>query len=289
MRTPRVLLTNDDGIDAPGIGRLYEELRSVADVTVVAPAENQSGMGRLRNGSVRIVDHPMGYELDGTPADCVAFGLGGGVDGGFDLVVAGINDGPNLGNYVMGRSGTVGAGMEAAFLGVPAVAVSAYHSEDFHCSPPDEYDFSRPAAVARRLIERTAGSNLFDEVDLLNVNAPVDVAASGARLTRLLADYGQRVEANPGEGTGDGEDDEAARAGEPADGRRVRLVDQTWPHVDGFENPFPGLDAHRDRYPDDSDRRAVIDGAVSISPLSLAHEYVASPELAELVDSLQVS
>ncbi|WP_224332518.1 5'/3'-nucleotidase SurE [Haloprofundus halobius] len=291
MQSPRVLLTNDDGIDAPGIEALYRELRTVADVTVIAPDENQSGMGRTRNGAVTLRDHEWGYRLAGTPADCVAFGLGGS-DAEFDAVVSGINDSPNLGNYVVGRSGTVGAGIEASFLGTPAIAVSAYHSEDFHCHPGEAYDFTRPAVVARNLLERVWETAVFDDVDLLNVNAPVDVDAPSLRLTHVLADYAQSVEdvvveddpAADGGSADGGPDDES----EVTD-RDVRLVDQTWPHVVGFGNPMPGIDEHRERYPANSDRRAIVDGSVSVSPLSMTHEYVETPALDAVVDSVASS
>ncbi|KTG09696.1 phosphatase [Haloprofundus marisrubri] len=290
MQTPRVLLTNDDGIDAPGIEALYRELDAVADVTVIAPDENQSGMGRTRNGAVTLRDHEWGYRLAGTPADCVAFGLGGGLDTEFDIVVSGINDSPNLGNYVVGRSGTVGAGIEASFLGTPAIAVSAYHSEDFHCHPGEEYEFVRPAVVARDLLEQVWETEVFDDVDLLNVNAPVDIDAPPLRLTHVLADYAQSVEeAEPAAADGGEPSDTVDAAESETTDREVRLVDQTWPHVVGFGNPMPGIDEHRERYPEDSDRRAVVDGAVSVSPLSMTHDYVETPELDAVVESVASS
>lgn len=277
----RILVTNDDGIDAPGIASLYEELTALGEVTVIAPSENQSGVGRTRNGSVAVADHPWGFALDGTPADCVAFGIGTD-EPDFDVVVSGVNDGPNVGNYVVGRSGTVGAGIEAAFLGVPALAVSAYHSREYHCFPAESYDFDRPAKVARRLLERVGVDEVFDDVDLLNVNAPVDVADPGLRLTRMVADYGQHVEFESGEPAADGgtEPEESSRT--------VELVDSTWPHVTGWDSPFPGAEAHRDRYPEDSDRLALLDGDVSVSPLSITHEFAESPGLADAVSSVEI-
>ncbi|ELK46639.1 acid phosphatase [Haloferax sp. BAB-2207] len=278
----RILLTNDDGIDAPGIAAMREELTAVGDVTVVAPAENQSGVGRARNEHAVRRDHPWGYALEGTPADCVAYALRG-LDADFDIVVSGINDGPNAGNYVVGRSGTVGAGVEAAFLGTPAIAVSSYHARDFFCHPPEEYDFSRPARVARALTERVFGTDVFDEVDLLNVNAPADVPSPRMRVTRPFADYDQQVDHDPDAGAlpdGDREhdldDDEVY----------VRLQDISWPDSVGFENPFPLDDEHRDRYPVGSDRRAMVDGEVSVSPLAVHHGHATDPRLASIVESL---
>ncbi|MFC6724948.1 5'/3'-nucleotidase SurE, partial [Halobium palmae] len=70
--------------------------------------------------------------------------------------------------------------------------------------------------------------------------------------------------------------------------RSVRLVDRSWPHVEGFENPFPAAEEHRERYPEDGDRVAMMDGAVSVSPLSVSHENVDSAALAGLVDSIEL-
>lgn len=287
---PTVLLTNDDGIDAPGLASLYEELTASANVTVIAPAENQSGVGRTRNGTVTVIEHPWGYELTGTPADCVAFGLGGGVDEQFDYVVAGVNDGPNIGNYVVGRSGTVGACIEAAFLGTPGIAVSAYHSQDFHCYPPDHYEFNHPAILTRELLKHLSSPEELMDVDVLNINAPVDRASPPVRLTRPVLDYAQRVEYDPvGRSETDGYNESIPDRDESQaelDGTEVELVDKTWPHVDGYENPLTDAVQHQDRYPENSDRRALIDGAVSISPLSPSHSSLDSPVLTSVVESL---
>lgn len=285
-RTPRLLLTNDDGIDAPGLSALYEELTAVGDVTVVAPAENQSGVGRTRNSAAVLREHPWGYALAGTPADCVAYGLRGLGDE-FDLVVSGVNHGPNAGNYVVGRSGTVGAGIEAAFLGTAAIAISAYHAVDFFTHPPEEYDFSRPARVARAIAERSLGSGVFDDVDLLNVNAPIDVANPRFQLTEPYAEYDQHVEHDP-----DPTDEPAFGQtvdGDLGDGERVvRLQDRTWPGTIGFSNPFPPDDEWRTRYPVGSDRHALVTGAVSVSPLEVTHGVAEHPELADVIESIEV-
>lgn len=259
MTEPSILLTNDDGIDAQGLASLYEELTGVADVTVVAPAADKSGTGRTRTHRTTRETHPWGYAIDGTPADCVAYGLGG-LDTDFDLVVSGCNHGPNAGNYVVGRSGTVGACIEAAFLGVPGIAVSAYHAEDFFVHPPEAYDFGLPARVARELVVRTRASDAFDTADVLNANVPVDVPGPDMRLTEPHHDYEVRVEHGA-------EDRDEVPIGEPADGD-IALRDVVWPGTVGWENPFPVDDEVRERYPDGTDRRALIDGDISISPLT---------------------
>jgi len=260
MSKPHVLLTNDDGIDAPGLATLYEELTGVAKVTVVAPAENQSGVGRTRTHRTTREDHPWGHAITGTPADCVAYGLGG-LDAEFDLVVSGCNHGPNAGNYVVGRSGTVGACIEAAFLDTPGIAVSAYHGQDFFVSPPEDYDFGRPARVTRELVVRALSAAVFDHADILNVNAPVDVPDSPMRLTEPHHDYSVRVEhdADPADG---GLEAELGHEGD------IALRDVVWPGVVGWENPFPADGEYREKYPVGTDRRALVEGEVSVSPLT---------------------
>jgi len=323
-----LLLTNDDGIDAPGLSSLREELTALGDVTVVAPAGNQSGVGRTRNHVAVVREHPWGYALAGTPADCVAYGLRG-LGREFDAVVSGVNDGPNAGNYVVGRSGTVGAGIEAAFLGTPALAVSAYHTTDFFAWPPEEYDFSRPARVATGLVERALDANVYDEVDLLNVNVPVDSPEPPVILTEPYHDYEQVIErhapddpvadgagddgsggadAGTSDETSDGgtsddgtADDAETAAGDASrtvevDGRRydlaadehlVRLQDRTWPGVVGMESPFPPTDEHREQYPVGTDRRAMVDAMVSVSPLTVSHGVADSPSLADVIESFE--
>ncbi|MFB6091453.1 MAG: 5'/3'-nucleotidase SurE [Haloquadratum sp.] len=282
---PAILLTNDDGIDAPGIATLRSELTALGDVTVVAPAGNRSGVGRTRSHTAVVREHPWGYALDGTPADCVAYGLRGlGTD--FDVVVSGVNNGPNAGNYVVGRSGTVGAGIEAAFLGTPALAVSAYHSTDFFLSPPEEYDFARPARIARRLASRALESGVYDDVDLLNVNAPVDAPSPPVILTEPYHDYEQHVEPADPETLPDDVVDREEGLG--PDEHVVHLHDRTWPGVVGWESPFPPTDEHRQRYPVGTDRRALVDAEVSVSPLSVSHASPDSAALAEVVETIDV-
>jgi len=280
MDEPRVLLTNDDGIDAPGLASCYEELTAVADVTVVAPMENQSGVGRTRSHRTTVESHPWGYALDGTPADCAAYGLRG-LDIDFGLVVSGCNHGPNAGNYVVGRSGTVGACIEAGFLGTPGIAVSAYHCEDFFVSPAEEYDFSRPARVMSEVVVRALSSDVFDSADFLNLNVPIDVADPAMRLTEPHHDYDLLVEHEA-----DGAVDEQANLGTVGD---IALRDVAWPDTAGWENPFDSDVDLAERYPEGSDRRAIIDGAVSVSPLTAPAVGVRSDALETMVSGCNES
>jgi len=130
----KILLTNDDGIAAPGIWAAARALVHLGHVTIVAPAVNHSGYGAALPPARRLFcfpyrhpdDHPenvVAYGVVATPATCIHVGLGGALGGPFDLVVSGINHGANLGRDVF-YSGTVGAALTAHLLGVPAIAIS---------------------------------------------------------------------------------------------------------------------------------------------------------------------
>jgi len=165
----RILLTNDDGIYAPGIRALEKELRSIADVTVVSPLVEQSGVGHSVtflsplvareefDGEVR-----RGWAVEGSPADCVKLGLFEFCNGKPDLVVSGINGGLNAGINVL-YSGTVAAAIEGAFFGLASVAVSLEYSE--------HAQFADAAALARKVIEQ-----ILEQKDL----GPKDTAQQSA-------------------------------------------------------------------------------------------------------------
>jgi len=131
----RILVTNDDGIDAPGIEALARELRKVGEVIVVAPSRQRSGssMALTSTQPVSVEEHLkggvlFGFGVDGTPADAVLLAIGKIIKGKkIDLVVSGINAGPNVGDAAH-FSGTVGAAMTAQLLGIPSVAVSMVRS-----------------------------------------------------------------------------------------------------------------------------------------------------------------
>jgi len=175
-----ILITNDDGYAAPGIDVLTQELVRVADVSVVAPERNCSGASNsltlMRPLRVKCL-RPDHYCVDGTPTDCVHLALSGLLDSQPDMVVSGINAGPNLGDDVL-YSGTVAAAMEGRYLGLPAIAVSLAGRPATH--------FGTAARITRQVIERLARHPLPDDT-LLNVNVPdlpaEDVVA--VRATRL--------------------------------------------------------------------------------------------------------
>jgi 5'-nucleotidase len=154
-----ILLTNDDGITAPGLVALYRELSSMGEVHVVAPESVQSAAGHgitlnapLLTSRVTVPDGFTGVAVDGRPADCVKLAVAHLVPRPPDLVVSGINSGANVGINVV-YSGTVAAAIEAAFLGLPAIAVSLHLDREGN-------DYAQAARLARWTIEQIVGAGL---------------------------------------------------------------------------------------------------------------------------------
>ena len=167
MNDPRILVSNDDGVRAPGIAALARELRSLGRVTVVAPDRERSAASHSLTVDVPLrADHMSDDVIGvaGTPTDCVLLAIDNLLPEPPDIVVSGINRGPNVGNDVT-YSGTVAAAMEATILGVPAMAVSLGHADD------GEYDYGFAARVARELA-RLILRNGLPAGTLLNVNVP---------------------------------------------------------------------------------------------------------------------
>jgi 5'-nucleotidase len=234
IRTPmRILVSNDDGYQSPGLHILVQALAQVGDVTVVAPDRDRSGASnsltltlpiraeRLENGYIRV---------EGTPTDCVHLAITGLLDREPDLVVAGINHGPNLGDDVI-YSGTVAAATEGRFLGLPAMAVSIDAFEPRH--------LDTAARVAARLVANL-GNGVFGPNVILNVNVPDRPfdELKGFQATRL----GHRHKAEP-----------VTRASDPR-GRTVYWVGPAGPEQDAG----PGTDFH-----------ALRSGYVSVTPLQV--------------------
>jgi 5'-nucleotidase len=162
----RILLSNDDGIDAPGLLALEVALAPLGEVWVVAPADEQSAMSHslTMNRPLRIREHgERRFSLSGTPADTIYVALHHILDVRPDLVVSGINRGANLG-YDVHYSGTVAAAREACIQGIPAIAVSAHSLDGMH-----RYDTA--ALVAARVVQSTIAQGMADGV-CLNVNVP---------------------------------------------------------------------------------------------------------------------
>lgn len=165
----KILVSNDDGFRAEGIRRLREALATLADVavTVMAPDRNRSGASNSLTLDVplRVFEAEPGvYYVPGTPTDCVHLAVSGFFDYEHDMVVSGVNDGPNLGDDVL-YSGTVAAAIEGRFLGLPTLALSLC------TSPGSGRHFETGAAVAKRLVEQLLRKPL-ERALILNVNVP---------------------------------------------------------------------------------------------------------------------
>lgn len=165
--TMRVLVSNDDGVDAPGIRVLAERLGAVGKVTVVAPDRDRSGASNSLTLDAPLRVLPMGdgyYRVAGTPTDCVHLALAGLLDEEPDIVVSGINNSANLGDDVI-YSGTVSAAMEGRFLGLPAIAVSLV-SQDHK-----GVHYDSAARAVELLMKRLLVDSLPADT-ILNVNVP---------------------------------------------------------------------------------------------------------------------
>ena len=266
----RVLLTNDDGIEADGLQALRRALLQVPDIelAVIAPDGNRSAMARsittrrpLWVEEVDFGDGTVGYATDGTPVDCVRLAKLGLIDG-FEpeIVVSGINHGANLGDDIT-YSGTVAAALEAIVLGLPGIAVSqqsARRGVDFHLG--EEFDFQAAADFTARIVEELAhtageadGRMPLPEGTLLNVNVPAG-HPEGVRVTRL----GKRIYR-----------DELRLDAEEAGGRRRYWIYGADP---GFHEE-PGTDL-----------AAVSDGRIAVTPLHFDLTDVAGLDRLERYD-----
>ncbi len=241
----RVLLTNDDGLEAEGLQALRRELLEVdgLELAVIAPDSNRSATARsitirrpLWVEEVDFGDGTVGYATDGTPVDCVRFATLGLIEGfQADLIVSGINHGSNLGDDIT-YSGTVAAALEGIVLGLPAVAVSQQSDArelDFRLG--SAFDFSAAARFVARIVQEIAGAPggaggrmPLPAGTLLNVNVPageiagVEVSRLGKRVYRdelsLLESEGARRRYRiygeaPGHDDEDGTDIAAVAAG----------------------------------------------------------------------------
>jgi 5'-nucleotidase len=197
--TMRVLLTNDDGIEADGLQALRRRLLTVRgiELAVIAPDGNRSAMARsittrrpLWVREVDFGDGTLGYATDGTPVDCVRLANLGLIDGFHaELVVAGINHGANLGDDIT-YSGTVAAALEALILGLPGIAVSQQSvAGELDFTSGLAFDFEHAAAFAAGLVSELRDLPLSAGT-LLNINVPggaprgVEVARLGKRVYR---------------------------------------------------------------------------------------------------------
>jgi len=187
-----ILVTNDDGILAPGVALLADVCRQVGTVTVVAPDREQSGTSHslTLHRPLRPARRPDGaWQVDGTPTDCVMLAVETLMAERPDFVLSGVNHGQNMGEDVL-YSGTVAAAMEGLALGIPSIAIS-FAGGDLRA---DLTHLAKQVPVLTRLLRHVASLPAFPPNTLLNVNLPPveDGQVKGFRLTRL----GRRVYSN---------------------------------------------------------------------------------------------
>jgi len=161
----KILVANDDGVKAPGIKALAEQLKEIAQIQVIAPDRNKSAASNALtlDRPLSSYEHYSGYiSIDGTPTDCVNLGVAGIFGMIPDVVVSGINAGANLGDDVL-YSGTVAAAMEGRTLGLPGIAISVAHPHPSH--------YESAAIIARDLMLKLESLKVAPRT-VLNVNVP---------------------------------------------------------------------------------------------------------------------
>jgi 5'-nucleotidase len=186
-----ILVSNDDGVMAPGIIALYEALRAVGQVTVVAPDAERSGFSSALtlDRPLRPVKLPNGFwSVNGTPADCVYLAMNGLFQQPFDLVISGINSGANLGDDVL-YSGTVGAAFEGRLMHTPALAVSLVGKNVRHYSHASDY------AIAAQWVHDFVKNGIpaLPSRHIYNINIPDQPVLDRVKVTRM----GTRVQPLP--------------------------------------------------------------------------------------------
>lgn len=174
---PTIMVTNDDGINSPGIKALQQAMRSLGQTVIVAPERDNSAVSHSLTMSrplrIREIEENM-FTLDGTPTDCVVVGIGKLIDRKPDLLVSGINAGPNIGDDIS-YSGTVSAAIEGTMYGIPSMAISLAGEAPF--------DFALAVRVATCLARRILADGLPANT-LLNVNIPEGDKFQGFAVTR---------------------------------------------------------------------------------------------------------
>lgn len=243
----RILLTNDDGINAPGLYVLEKIAAQLSDdIWICAPSEEQSGAGHSLslNRPVRLREHaPRRFSVTGTPTDAVTLALRKVLPGKPDLILSGVNRGANLGDDVT-YSGTVAAAIEGALAGIRSIALSQVYSKE---TLADNVPFDAAEAWGAKVLRPLMGAP-FPERTLINVNFPPRTAEAvqGIRVVRQgFHDYGR---------------------GTVVEGKDPRGYPYYWFGLHGIEHT-PGHN---------SDLEAIADGFVAVSPLQLDLTHDAS-------------
>jgi len=177
----KILLTNDDGVYSRGLKAAYESVCDLGEITVVAPSTQKSGVGRAISifeplrVSLANVDGFRAYAVAGTPTDSVIIGLFSIMKKHPDLVLSGFNVGANVSTDTVTTSGTIGAALEAASYGIPAIAASIQvldEGEKFDDHRTYSFDFKVGIKIVNRIAKNVLKQGLPEGVDLLNINIP---------------------------------------------------------------------------------------------------------------------
>lgn len=263
---PKILLTNDDGIDSPGLLAAAEALSELGHVTVAAPGKQCTGAGRSMpsdsSGIIEVLNTSFGgeqrqvYAVGGTPAQVVQHGTLEILEEQPNLVVSGINYGENVGTSVT-ISGTIGAALEAASISLPALAVSLETPVHQHLGLSNEIDFTAASHFARFFASLLLERRLPEDVHVLKVDVPCDATPETSwRLTKLSSQRYYRA-----------------------------LKPESRPWGEPFRIPYT-QDSDFECYDHDSDGYVLrVERAVSVTPLSL--DITSRVGLKELEDSLK--
>ncbi|MGQ9909544.1 MAG: 5'/3'-nucleotidase SurE [Candidatus Flexifilum sp.] len=242
-----IVVTNDDGIQAPGILALAQAMRQIGTVQVIAPSVNQSSTGHKKTlfqdiivRHVTLADGTDAVSVGGSPADCIALAALEIIPWPPDIVVSGINRGANLGHDIT-YSGTVTAALESTIQGVPAVAVSLDHRTADRVE--DYAEAARLAAIVVR--QALAKKALIPPYTVLNLNVPRRERVRGLRLTRQgLRIYNDEIARQPGD---DGAEICRIVGPEPT-GRIEEAGTDVWAVAQGYASLTPihlDMTAHR--------------------------------------------
>lgn len=178
----KILITNDDGVTSKGIKALNDAVKDLGETLVVAPSRQQSGVGHaitlmkpLRAMPTMIDEDTQAYAVTGTPTDCVIVGSKNLMGTEPDLVISGINVGENLARSIT-TSGTLGATFEAAYFGIPAIAVSIQvkHEDIKFKDGVESVDYTFAKKIVRKLVKKIIDHGMPEGVNILNLNIPAN-------------------------------------------------------------------------------------------------------------------
>jgi 5'-nucleotidase len=198
---PTILIINDDGINSIGLSTVAKQLKKLGEVTVVTPGDEKSGIGKaISIGQINITetdfcDEIRAYAITGTPADSFLIAVNKILKHMPDLLVSGINIGPNLGIDDLLTSGTIGAAFEAAIHKVPAIAVS-YCLSKITAKMPEKTkvsakDLEPAATLAYKAAKHVLERGMPPDVDIISINVPENSDSTNAKVTSLCYDgYG---------------------------------------------------------------------------------------------------